>query len=128
MLPIRLSLFLLVFPACFNRSEDSGAARLETFHGVAGPEPLRGSESGVWFDSTTRGDTTFYARGRVVITSVVYLDSQSIRVPDPPPASGLPVGLFGGWEGTALQPHTEVFTMTYGSVSPATLVTRLEAA
>jgi hypothetical protein len=64
----------------------------------------------------------------VVTTNVVYLDSQWIRVPDPPIPPGIPVGLFGTWDGTTLQPNTEVFTMTYAGVTPATLLARLAVA
>src|SRR5919202_3382344 len=83
----------------------------------------------LWSDSPRRGDTTFFGSGRVVTTNVVYLDSQWVRVPDPPPLrTGIPLGLFGSWSGTTLEPNTEVFTMTYGGVTPATLLARLVVA
>jgi len=42
--------------------------------------------------------------------------------------TGIPVGLFGVWDGTTLRPNTEMLTLTYGSQAPATLLARLAVA
>ena len=65
---------------------------------------------------------------RLVTTNVVYLDSQWMRVPVTPLPPGIPVGLFNGWDGTTLRPHTEVFTLSYSGETPATLLSRLAIA
>jgi hypothetical protein len=116
--------FLATGPARSARGEP--ALVRSPIDGDAAPTPV--TQTSNWSDSTSRGDTTFFGRGRVITSNVVYLDSQWIRIPDPPLPSGVPLGLFGGWDGTTLQPNTEVFTMTYSGVTPATLLARLAVA
>jgi hypothetical protein len=82
----------------------------------------------VWADTATRGDTTFVSRGRAVTTTAVLTDTQWIQLALPTLASGIPFGLFGVWDGTGLQPGAELLTMTYGAETPATLLTRLTLA
>jgi hypothetical protein len=81
-----------------------------------------------WADTAIRGDTTFLSRGKAVTTTAVVTDSQWIQVALPLVASGIPFGLFGVWDGTRLQPGAELLTMTYGAVTPATLLDRLALA
>jgi hypothetical protein len=98
-----------------------GSMRLQAFN-AAWQAPI---DTFTWADSTRRGDTTFFNRGRVITSTVVLTDSQWIRIILPPVAGGIPFGLFGVWNGTRLQSGTELMTMTYGSESPATLLVRL---
>ena len=134
---LRITVFLLLLSACSGRREDdsaaAGAARLAADNvslsrrsGVSAA--TTSNVESAWTDSTRRNDTTFFGRGRVVTTNVVYLDSLWVRIPDPPVPTGIPVGLFGQWDGTTLQPNAEVFTMTYGGERPATLLSRLRVA
>jgi len=81
-----------------------------------------------WTDSAARGDTTFGSRGRAITTTAVLTDSQWIRLAVPPVRVGIPVGLIAMWDGTALQPNAEMFTLTYGGETPATLPARLAVA
>jgi hypothetical protein len=80
------------------------------------------------FDTTLRGDTTFFSRGRVITTTLALTDSQWVRVFLPAIAPGIPFGLFGVWNGTQLQPNAGDFTLTYGGENPATLLARLATA
>jgi hypothetical protein len=98
------------------------------FLATGADEPTRLIQTGNWSDSTRRGDTTFFGSGRVITTNAVYLDSQWIRIPDPPLSPGIPLGLIGTWNGTTLEPNTAVFTMSYSGVTPATLLARLAVA
>ena len=134
---LRITLFLLLLSACTGRREDDSAAAAAARLPVDDPALLRrsgvsaattGSVESVWTDSTRRGDTTFFGRGRVVTTNVVSLDSLWVRIPDPPVAAGIPVGLFGPWDGATLRPNAEIFTLSYGSETPATLLARLTEA
>jgi hypothetical protein len=81
-----------------------------------------------WADTAQRGDTTFFNRGRVITSTVVLTDSQWIRLSLPAALTGVPAGLFSVWDGTALKPNAELFTLTYGGESPATLLARLDVA
>jgi hypothetical protein len=134
---LRITVFLLLLSACTGQREEDSTAAAPAQVSSENPALFRRSQlaasaaenSGTfWADSTRRGDTTFFGRGRVVTTSVVYLDSQWVRIPDPPVRVGIPVGLFATWDGTALQPNTEMFTLTYGGETPATLPARLAVA
>jgi hypothetical protein len=94
----------------------------------SGPLTQDGSQTLLWSDSTSRGDTALFIRGRVITTNLVLVDSQWMRITPPPITPGIPLGLFGLWDGTRLKPNTEMFTMTYGGESPATLLARLAIA
>jgi hypothetical protein len=86
------------------------------------------SDTLAWADTAVRGDTTFVSRGRAVTTTALVTDSQWIQLALPALASGIPFGLFSMWDGTRLQPSTDILTMTYGAETPATLPARLELA
>jgi hypothetical protein len=138
----RIPIALLLLAGCAERrapgdSLDAAAAPLSS--GVdlqTAGSSLRVTSAGwrapadtlAWSDSTTRGDTTFYGRGRLITSSVVLVDSQWIQVPAPPLRSGIPVGLLNMWRGTQLLDHSEIFTMTFGGETPQTLVARLSIA
>ena len=141
----RLTIVVFLFSACAERRAPPGdslsaaGAPLPRPGGVeVQPEhsPFRVSSAGwhsppdtlVWADSSARGDTTFYGRGRVITSNVVLVDSQWIRIPDTPRVAGIPVGLFGVWQGTELRPNTEIFTLTYGSQNPGNLRARIRIA
>src|SRR3954447_5217959 len=134
----RITVFLLLLSACTGRREEDSTAAAPAQLSQDNPALVRRSTLAasavenvgtIWADSTSRGDTTFFGRGRVVRTSVVYLDSQWVRIPEAPlRAVGIPVGLIAMWDGTALQPNTEIFTLTYGGETPARLLAHLTAA
>jgi hypothetical protein len=140
---IRLPIALLLLAGCAERRAPAGdslsaaAAPLGNAPELRSAEsPLRVTSAGwrspsdtlAWSDSTTRGDTTFYGRGRLITSSEVLVDSQWIQVPALAHTSGVPVGLMGSWRGTQLEEHADVFTMTYGGETPRTLLARLELA
>jgi hypothetical protein len=135
--------YLLLLLACSDGEERSAAVShfgttraAEHMELRAGSQSLMvlnagwngGSDTLSWSDSTRRGDTTFAARGRVITTTTLLVDSQWIQPPILPVISGIPFGLFGVWDGTQLRPYTEALTLTYGSESPKTIVARLEQA
>jgi hypothetical protein len=93
-----------------------------------GSTPQFRTDTLIWADTATRGDTTFLSRGRAITTTAVLTDSQWIRLAQPALAGGIPFGLFGLWNGTRLQPNIDVFSLTYGGESPATLMARLALA
>jgi hypothetical protein len=143
----RIAILLLFLSGCPDRSTHSGQV-VSTSSGAIAPAQLAvgeptlvdrlaafrsGSENSgshimEWSDSIRRGDTAYFARGRLVTTNVVYIDSQWMRVPVRPLPAGIPVGLFGTWNGIEPRPNSEVFTLTYGNETPATLMTRIAAA
>jgi hypothetical protein len=134
---LTLPVLLVMLTACSDAHPDLAVNRIDL-----GPEPERPmfllasaaagtpaqSDTLRWADTTSRGDTTFFSRGRVVTTVRVLADSQWIRIPSPEIVSGIPFGMIGTWNGTQLEPSAGVFTMTYGSETPATLATRLTTA
>jgi len=142
----RLPILLLAFAACSERTGqldgnlDRAAAPLTQraelvgepvlVRSVAGGAPVLHyrSDTLLWADTATRGDTTFLSRGRAVTTTAVLTDSQWIQLAVPPHGRGVPFGLFGLWDGTELRPGAEMLTMTYGSETPATLMARLALA
>jgi len=133
----RLVLVLAV-AACSERTGqvrnnlDSGAAPLTRSAVAAEPVLVRTvssspdhlSDTLLWADSATRGDTTFLSRGRAITTNQVVTDSLWIQILPPPLPVGVPFGLFG--EGN--QPNTDFFTLIYTGENPATLPPRLAAA
>ena len=143
---VRLASLLVLFAACSDRGRESGRIDPPGSDSMAAapaqlsmddPALVRRSQLAastaenvgtIWADSTRRGDTTFFGRGRVVTTNVVYLDSLWVRIPDPPVRAGIPVGLIAMWDGTTLQPNAEMFTLTYGGETPARLLAHLTAA
>ena len=147
----RFPILLLAFAACSQSTERAERAELlkNDLDGMspvssrigAGSEPVLvrkfepsvpvlhyRSDTLVWTDTATRGDTTFVSRGRAVTTTAVLTDSQWVQLTPPPRRNGIPFGLFSTWDGTQLQPNAELLTMTYGAESPATLVARLALA
>ena len=81
-----------------------------------------------WTDTTNRGDTTFVTRGRAITTTQVLTDSQWIHVALPVLATGIPFGLFAGWDSSGLKPGAELSTMTYGVTTPPTLLAGIAGA
>jgi hypothetical protein len=138
MTPVRLSLLALTLAACSypaERQDDRAAAMLgSALQSSAAAVAFNSStlaaqaDTLVWTDSTSRGDTTFFHRGRVVSTLSVLTDSQWVQVDAPPILPGIAVGLSGVWDGTQLRPNTELLTLTYNSDSPRTIVARLRLA
>ncbi|HEX6433148.1 MAG TPA: hypothetical protein VFZ87_02860, partial [Gemmatimonadales bacterium] len=137
---VRLPIALLLLSACAERRAPPGdslaattslSTRLEL---EPDTESLRASTAGwqgspdtlAWADSTARGDTTFYGKGRLVTNSQVLVDSQWIQVAAPPAGTGIPVGLLGLWRGTQLLDNSEIFTLSYGTENPGSLVQRIE--
>src|SRR5918999_4830042 len=139
---VRLPIALLLLSACAERRGPPGDGlaaagaplssglelqprsstfRVSTAGWKAPPDTL------AWADSTERGDTTFYGRGRFITSSTVVVDSQWIRIA-PPPGSGVPVGLMNLWRGTQLQDHNDIFTLTYGGENPGSFLARLAIA
>ena len=126
----RLPILLVVFAACAGQAErgerevrEEREELLKSSLGVAAVEPvlvrrLGGdishfrSDTLVWTDTATRGDTTFVSRGRAVTTTAVLTDSQWVQLTPPPRRNGIPFGLFSTWDGTQLQPNAELLTMT----------------
>jgi hypothetical protein len=138
----RLPILLLALTACGWQTErEERTELLRSRLNVAAVEPalvrhLEGSvpvphlrsDTLVWADTATRGDTTFVSRGRAVTTTAVVTDTQWIQLALPTLASGIPFGLFGVWDGTGLQPGAELLSMTYGAETPATILARLALA
>jgi hypothetical protein len=94
---------------------------------ATGVPPVR-TDTLVWADSTTRGDTTFIVRGRAVTSVVVLTDSQSVRIDRPEIPSGIPAGLFAVWDGNKLKPNADLFSMTYGGVTPQNIIAQITTA
>jgi hypothetical protein len=139
---VRLPIALLALTACAERVEPPRSSRSAASGSVAGSSgidmqagnaALRVSTAGwqsppdtlAWADSTARGDTTFHGKGRLITSSVVLVDSQWIQVPVRSAKPGIPVGLLGLWDGTRLKEHSVLFTLTYGTETPSTIVARL---
>ncbi len=142
-LRVRLPIALLLLSACAERRAPPGDSLA-----AAGAPPSSGvglqadnsallvssarwqspPDTLVWADSTTRGDTTFVVRGRAVTSVVVLTDSQSVRIDRADIPSGIPAGLFAVWNGTQLKPNADLFTMTYGSVTPQNIIAQITTA
>jgi hypothetical protein len=142
---LRIPILLMAFAACSGQTERTDRAEsaelLESGFRVSAAEPVLVRKLGasdpiphllsdtlIWADTATRGDTTFVSRGRAVTSTAVITDTQWIQLAPPPHAKGVPFGLFGSWEGTQLRPGSDLFTLTYGTETPATLVARLALA
>jgi hypothetical protein len=68
------------------------------------------SQTHTWVDSSRRGDTTFYSRGRVLTTLAVFTDSQwTVRPPIPP----VPPVLLGHPNGPSNLPPDSLCTLGY---------------
>ena len=134
----RLSLLLLALAACSlpaGRTDERAPARLgfalqRSSAGVtlSSAAPAVHADTLAWADSTTRGDTTFFGRGRVVSTVAVLSDSHWVQVNDPPVLPGIAFGLGGVWDGTRIKPNAELMTLVYGAEAPRTIVARLRLA
>lgn len=138
---VRLVMPLLLLSACAERRGPAGDSMAAAAAPLSGPELRRSNptlrvstaawrapaDTLAWADSTARGDTTFYGRGRLITSSTVVVDSQWIQVSQSR-ESGIPVGLLGLWRGTQLQDHSDIFTLTYGGENPGSLVARIAIA
>src|SRR3954463_3831187 len=137
----RFPLLLIALAGCSQSTEraESPYRVINTFDAGAEPVLVRSATSGfpvlhyrsdtlIWTDTTSRGDTSFLSRGRAITSVAVVTDSQWIAVALPVLSAGIPFGLFGVWNGTELQPGAELLTMTYGSETPATLLARIATA
>lgn len=121
-----LPVLLVLLTACSDRAERPKGAPVRA--SALGSISAGSGDTLHWADTTRRGDTTFFSRGRVITTNVVLIDSQWIRISVPKVVAGIPAGLFGSWDGTRLRPNTAVFNMTHGAESAATLLARLALA
>ncbi len=141
----RLSLVLLALAGCSypaGRTDERAPAGPTLQRSLAGVSfnsaavsiaaPAVHSDTLVWADSATRGDTTFFGRGRVVSTVTVLADSHWVQLKqaqqDPPVLPGIAFGLGGVWDGTRIKPNAELMTLVYGSEAPRTIVARLRLA
>src|SRR4051812_28527737 len=113
----RFTLLLIALVGCSQSTERAERAdqSINTFDAAAEPVLVRSAAAGfpvlhyrsdtlTWTDTTSRGDTSFLSRGRAITSVSVVTDSQWISVTLPVVSAGIPFGLFGGWDGTALQP------------------------
>ena len=138
----RIAFFLLASAGCsegakhmssdleYGAAPLNGESRLEPLlvrQAATGVPPVR-TDTLVWADSTTRGDTTFVVRGRAVTSVMVLADSQSVRIDRPDIPTGIPAGLFAVWDGTRLKPNADLFSMTYGSVTPQNIIAQITTA
>src|SRR5689334_25350235 len=120
----RQMVLVLALAACSERTGqvtsdlDAGARPLARNGLEAEPVLVRNVSSGsihgrsdtlLWADSATRGDTTFLSRGRAITTTEVVTDSLWIQILPPLIPAGVPFGLIG--DGT--QQNTGPFTLTY---------------
>jgi hypothetical protein len=146
----RIPLLLVALAACSTekaekaeraekteRAESAGPVRSSLAVRSAEPVLLRRdvptvphirSDTLAWADTITRGDTTFVTRGRAITTVLAVTDSQWIHLAPPVLATGIPFGLFAGWDGSGLKPGAELSTMTYGGTTPATLLASIAGA
>ena len=122
-----IPMIVLLIAACSGRGvSPDGSMEFSSVSLGSLPGGWQGSSDTLsWTDSTRRGDTTFFSRGRVVTTTSVVSDSQWIQVPAPRVSTGIPMGLFGTWQGTQLKPNSEIFTLTYGIQNPGNLRARI---
>src|SRR5918992_3049027 len=103
-LRVRLPIMLLLLSGCAERrvppADGQAAAAAPLSSGVElqpDNSSLRVSRAGwqsppdtlAWADSTARGDTTYYGKGRLITSSVLLVDSQWIQVPVRSPKPGI---------------------------------------
>jgi hypothetical protein len=108
-----------------------------------------------WFGRTTTGDSVavdvqFKATGgtitsgglytagstpglfQVIASSDALSDTTAITITAPlgsgTPTGGIPFGPFGAWSGATLNPYTDLFNFSLGSVSASVLIDRINAA
>jgi hypothetical protein len=68
---------------------------------------------------------------RVIATAGTLADTSSVTVTQPlgsGPGTGIPFGPFSVWDGIELKANTEVFTASFGAVSPSNILGRIATA
>jgi hypothetical protein len=83
------------------------------------------TSAGLYTAGTTAG--TF----RVVASTTGIADTAMVTLAKSSSSTGgvgIPFGPFGAWEGEALKPYTDEFTLSMGAYSPSNLITRISVA
>jgi hypothetical protein len=84
------------------------------------------TETGLYTAGSTAG--TY----RIIATAGTLADTSTLTVTSPlgsgGSATGIPFGPFSAWDGTQLKPNADLFTATFGAVSPDIIVARIASA